>query len=278
MSQFPDTATLHTALEIAARAPSVRNSQPWHWQVDPGGLHLDADWSRSAGETLADRRDVLLSCGAVLDHCVLTLATAGWGAAIRRLPAGRRPGHLATVELISAPPTAAATELAAAIPQRRADRRGYADSRLIPATLEMLLIRAARTGVQMSVVPKARWSRSVDGEVRLHYGAAARRDGPGTGDGVLLVLATESDDDAMRLRAGEAMSHLLLSATALGLASCPLTDPLRDDRDRMALACDLYDGAGYPQALIRLGPLPPGATPLPVGTRRTVAETTTFSG
>ena len=120
MSQFPDTATLHTALEIAARAPSVRNSQPWHWQVDPGGLHLDADWSRSAGETLADRRDVLFSCGAVLDHCAAHPGHGGLGR--RDPPAGSPPaagrGHLATVELISSPPTAAATELAAAIPFR----------------------------------------------------------------------------------------------------------------------------------------------------------------
>jgi nitroreductase len=92
-----------------------------------------------------------------------------------------------------------------------------------------------------------------------------------------VVLATDTDDDYARLRAGEATSHLLLSATALGLASCPFTAPLDDQRARLALACDLFDGDAYPQVLIRLGVAPSdGATLLPVP-RRSVAETTTWA-
>jgi nitroreductase len=42
-SDFPDAATLTRVLGLAAWAPSLRNSQPWRWQVDAARLHLDAD-------------------------------------------------------------------------------------------------------------------------------------------------------------------------------------------------------------------------------------------
>ena len=85
---------------------------------------------------------------------------------------------------------------------------------------------------------------------------------------------TDTDTEVMRLRAGEALSDLTLAATALGLASCPLTEPLKDPRDRLALACEVFDGEAYPQALIRLGPA--AGDPLPAVERRPVTETTTF--
>ncbi|PRC52719.1 nitroreductase, partial [Mycobacterium sp. ITM-2017-0098] len=72
-------------------------------------------------------------------------------------------------------------------------------------------------------------------------------------DAVMLALGTDSDTDVTRLRAGEALSDLTLSAAALGLATCPPTEPLRDTRDRLALACEVFDGEAQPQALIRLG-------------------------
>ena len=111
----------------------------------------------------------------------------------------------------------------------------------------------------------------------LRYGGAAgSADAAHGGDGVLLVLGTDTDDDLMRLRAGETMSRLLLSATALGLVSCPLTDPLKQTRDRLALACEVFDGNGYPQALIRLGQASADSDPLPVVKRLSLAETTSW--
>ena len=95
-------------------------------------------------------------------------------------------------------------------------------------------------------------------------------------DGVVVTLGTETDDDLSRLRAGETMSRILLSATAMGLVSCPLTDPLRNSRDRLALACEVFDGDAYPQVLIRLGSAAADRNPLPAIERRSVADTTTW--
>ncbi|TXI36342.1 MAG: nitroreductase [Mycobacterium sp.] len=271
---FPDRATLESALDIAARAPSLRNLQPWRWRVDGGAIDLFADWSRQAGDAPSDRRDVLLGCGAVLDHCVVALAAAGWQPRVHRFPDRNDGSHLAILEVVEQPPSRADLELAAAIARRRADRRPYRAESIPPATLELLYIRAARMGVELAVVPKSRWALLDGGGVALQFptGTAAAPD-----DSALLVLGTRDDDDAARLRAGEALSHLTLTATAMGLASCPLTEPLDDIRSSLALACEVFDGEAHPQALIRVGLAPSGDDPLPTTQRRSVNEVTVWA-
>lgn len=271
---FPDRATLEGVLDVAARAPSSGNLQPWHWRVDGAGVHLHADWRRQAGEAPTDRRDVLLGCGAVLDHCVVALGAAGWAPRVLRLPGGGHDGPLALLEVVGRPPQAGHLELAEAISRRRADRRRYPAGQIPPATLELMMIRAARLGVELAVVPRSRWVRHSDGSVALRFPETSQ--GPDD-DAVLLVLGTREDNDEMRLRAGEALSHIMLTATAMGLASCPLTEPLNDMRSRLALACEVFDGEAHPQTLIRLG-LPPvdDASPPPTQ-RRPVGEITTWA-
>lgn len=272
-TDFPDRPTLESVLTAAARAPSSGNLQPWRWRVEDAAVHLYADWPRQP-ESLTDRRDVLLGCGAVLDHCAVAFAAAGWAPRVRRFPDGRDGGHLATLEVVEQPPSAAHLELAAAMSRRRADRRRYPARRIPPATLELLSIRAARLGVELAVVPRSRWVRHEDGSVALRFSDDAGEPDDGA---VLLVLGTREDDDAMRLRAGEALSHLALTATAMGLASCPLTEPLNDMLTRLELACEVFDGQAHPQTLIRLG-LPPADDVIPPSTeRRPVSETTSWT-
>ncbi|MFZ0832501.1 MAG: nitroreductase, partial [Mycobacterium sp.] len=247
------------------------------WRVSREGVHLYADRSRQLGDAESDRRDVLLSCGAVLDHCVVALAAHGWHTRLRRFPNPSDHDHLALIEIIEAPATEPSRELATAISRRRADRRRYGAGPIPSGTLELLYIRAARRQVTLGVVPALRWSRRDDTGVALRYGeTAGNADATHGHDGVLLVLGTDTDEDSMRLQAGETMSRLLLSANALGLASCPLTDPLKQTRDRLALACEVFDGDGYPQALIRLGQAPADGDPLPVVERLSLAETTSW--
>lgn len=271
---LPDRVTLEGVLDVAARAPSSGNLQPWRWQVDGGTLNLYADWRRQAGGSPSDRRDVLLGCGAVLDHCVVALAAAGWSPRVRRFPDGGDDSRLAILEVVEQPPRAAHAELADAIPRRRADVRRYPAGPIPPTTLELLHIRAARLGVELAVVPRSRWTRHRDGSVALRFAEVAAEPDD---DAVLLVLGTREDNDAMRLRAGEALSHITLTATAMGLASCPLTDPLNDMRSRLGLACEVFDGEAHPQALIRLGLPPADDVSHPPTVRRPVGETTTWT-
>ncbi len=274
VTAFPDRTTLEGALDVAARAPSAGNLQPWRWRVDGAAVHLYADRHRQVAESPTDRRNVLLGCGAVLDHCAVALGAAGWYPRIRRFPDAADDNHLAILEVVEQPARPTHAELAAAIPRRRADRRRYPARPIPPATLELLYIRAARMRVELAVVPRSRWVRGDDGSVALRFTEGV---GEPADDAVLLAFGTREDDDAMRLRAGEALSHIMLTATALGLASCPLTEPLNDSRTRLMLACEVFDGAAHPQALIRVGLPPADDTALPPTERRPVNEITTWT-
>ena len=64
--------------------------------------------------------------------------------------------HLALIEVIEQPSPAVSVELAAAISQRRADRRPYTGVSMPAGTLELLYIRAARRNVMLGVVPAQR--------------------------------------------------------------------------------------------------------------------------
>ena len=75
----------------------------------------------------------------------------------------------------------------------------------------------------------------------------------------------------MRLRAGEATS-LVLTAAALALASCPITEPLEVPATRAAVRTDVFGAEGYPQMLLRIGWAPVNADPLPSPPRRDLSE------
>ena len=90
--------------------------------------------------------------------------------------------------------------------------------------------------------------------------------------GELLLLATSSDDRMSQLRAGEALSAVLLAATDLHLATCLLTQPLEIDTTRVTLRDGVLDGAASPQMVLRLGWAPVGSNPLPATLRRPLDE------
>jgi hypothetical protein len=89
---------------------------------------------------------------------------------------------------------------------------------------------------------------------------------------VVLALGTEDDTSLSRLRAGETTSLVLLTATALGLSSCPVTEPLEIAETREAVRADVFGQRGYPQMLLRIGWAPVNADPLPSTPRRPLAD------
>ena len=92
---------------------------------------------------------------------------------------------------------------------------------------------------------------------------------------VVIALGTAEDDTMARLRAGEATSLVLLTATALGLASCPITEPLEVAETRAAVQADVFGEEAYPQMLLRIGWAPVNADPLPSTPRRDLSEVVT---
>ena len=139
--------------ELACRAPSLHNSQPWRWVFDHGRLHLFADHDRVARHTDTTGSEVLMSCGAALDHLRIAAAAAGWHTTIARFPRPHDSDHLATIAFRSAEHVDEHDgALGDAILQRRTDR--FAFTAPEPwADLEATLLAAlADTPVKMNVI------------------------------------------------------------------------------------------------------------------------------
>ncbi|WP_433604161.1 Acg family FMN-binding oxidoreductase [Prescottella agglutinans] len=81
----------------------------------------------------------------------------------------------------------------------------------------------------------------------------------------LAVISTDADTRLDWLRSGEALSHLLLSATARGLATCPvthLTEVAASRRIVRDAAAAGGERCGFPQVVVRVGESPGGTLPL----------------
>ena len=108
------------------------------------GLHLYSDAGLQLPNTDPDGRDLMLSCGAALNHCVVALSAVGWQAKIIRLPNPAEPDHLAAIEVAPRSADHLDIMLAAAIPRRRTDRRPYSRWTVPVADIALMAARAAR--------------------------------------------------------------------------------------------------------------------------------------
>jgi hypothetical protein len=80
------TQALYDAASTAGYAPSIHNTQPWHWRLDGDELELSVDRRRTLEFTDPVDRLAILSCGAALHQASVSLAADGWHAAVTRLP------------------------------------------------------------------------------------------------------------------------------------------------------------------------------------------------
>jgi nitroreductase len=315
---FPDAGTIRTAIALAMRAPSVHNSQPWRWRIGAESVHLYVDPTVALRHTDPDGRDLILSCGTVLHHFKIAIASLGWRARIHRLPNPADPQHIAAIELERYVATEQDISMAAAIPRRRTDRRHYSSWPVPLGHVALIAARTAQEGVvlyraealshlERAIAEAATLHESdaeYQAELRVWSGRRGSLDGipaantpapdpsskitsrafanpqleqsragcPVDDAAEMLVLATPSDDIMSRLRAGEATSAALLTATTLGLATCILTEPLEIPRTRSVIRSEVLGDSGFPQIVLRVGWAPPTAEPLPATPRHAVGE------
>ena len=160
-----DADVLRAAVQLACRAPSLHNSQPWQWVVEDAGLHLYLDRSRILPSTDKSGREAHIGCGAVLDHLCVAMAAAGWTANVDRFPDPNNVDHLASLDFS---PMSVVTDghrrRADAILHRRTDRLPFA----APRNWESVRTCAAQR------------RRCRDSSPRRDI----RRAAPGTGEGV----------------------------------------------------------------------------------------------
>lgn len=308
-------------IEQATRAPSVHNTQPWHWCVDGERLVLFADTSRQLQHADPDGRDLVISCGAALHHLRVASAAAGWKSQVQHMPNPYNDSQLATVSFRPAPVTPEARAALDALQERRTDRRRPAAQPVPRGLMDRLLALGPAAGVTIIAVVSHRARRDL--LQVLAEAATAQRLNPAYVDEILrwtgreddegipltslvrrnpqanpheppsrfpsgtltdptsssaerieptlLVISTSSDDTCSWLRAGEALSAVLIKGTADGLAMVPLSQATEVDQTRRLLRNELLEDIACPQILVQVG-WPSAASRLPLTPRRPAEE------
>ncbi|QQZ17052.1 MULTISPECIES: Acg family FMN-binding oxidoreductase [Rhodococcus] len=145
----PDRRTVESAVALACRAPSLHNSQPWRWVMGTN-LRLYSDPDRLLPATDGFGRQMVISCGAALNHLEYAFTANRWRPVIERLPRSSDRQLLSTVGFVPAPtPTDFVARMAAAIERRRTERLPLDAPSAWTETLEQLVRIIAGTGVEL---------------------------------------------------------------------------------------------------------------------------------
>ncbi|MEV7182309.1 hypothetical protein [Kitasatospora sp. NPDC093679] len=141
-----DAAALETLVSAAVAAPSIHNSQPWHFKLRPETSTLEV---RAVGERKLPQTDprgqaLYVSVGAAVFNLRVAARHLGWAPEVRLLPDPAEPDLLAAVELdrpalVTLPSTA---ELYDAIWHRHTIRTPFTGPPVPPAVLAELVAAA----------------------------------------------------------------------------------------------------------------------------------------
>ncbi|MBE8471896.1 Acg family FMN-binding oxidoreductase [Streptomyces justiciae] len=96
-----DAATLEACVAAAVAAPSIHNTQPWRFRLDPEipAFEVRAAAERGLRHTDPVGRALHLSVGASVFNLRVAAAHFGWSPFVRLLPRPEDPGLLATVRM-----------------------------------------------------------------------------------------------------------------------------------------------------------------------------------
>lgn len=149
----PSDDDLSEILELATRAPSSHNTQPWRFVVAANQVALYADRDRALPVNDPDGRELVISCGAAL--LTLRVAAAHLGRATRVSvgPVRGDPDLLARVEFDdNLPPDGALADLHGAIARRQTCRGALSNDPVDPRVLEQFAQAAAAEGTSLHVL------------------------------------------------------------------------------------------------------------------------------
>jgi hypothetical protein len=160
-------------IEMAARAPSVHNTQPWRFQVSEHAIDLYPDTSRQLLEDPAGR-EMLISCGAALYGLRLGIRSLGYRPEVEPFPEPSQSRLLARVRPgPAAPMTSDERQMLKAVPHRHTHRGPFEPGPLPDGLLARLRQDIAGEGATLYVIgagPEyqkltsilAAWSRGQD--------------------------------------------------------------------------------------------------------------------
>jgi nitroreductase len=139
-------------IEIAGRAPSVHNTQPWRFKVSEHAIELYSDTSRQLLEDPAGR-EMLTSCGAALYGLRLGIRSLGYRPEVDLFPEPGRGQLLARVRPgRPAPMTPEERAMLQALPHRHTHRGPFEPGSLPGGLLPRLRSDVTAEGAALAVV------------------------------------------------------------------------------------------------------------------------------
>ena len=140
----PSTAVVRRLVELAVQAPSVHNTQPWIWRASGRQVSLYADASRRLAVEDPAGRNLIISCGAALDHFRYAARALGWDTRVERFSGRHHEEPLALLELTRSRPSRTAAADLEVVRNRCTDRRRFTSWPVPPDSL-LALVDTARS-------------------------------------------------------------------------------------------------------------------------------------
>lgn len=147
-SEFPYDAApaeqLRFLLRYAVLAPSTHNTQPWIWELEGDAVSLYSDTNRQLPALDPQGRELVMSCGAALEHLRVAIHAFGFKEEIEILPdVQHHPDLLARVRLAGRQETPPHERvLFEAIPERHTNRNEFEERSLPDSLLDALEVEA----------------------------------------------------------------------------------------------------------------------------------------
>ena len=143
-----DRDAAEAAVDVAIRAPSIHNTQPWRWVFDGTTLSLLADRSRQLRVADPSGHSLLISCGAAALLTELGLRAAGWRVDSALFPDPDDRDVLARFRAVGRdePDEALQAQVEAAL-RRQSDRRPFAPEDVTDEEMQRLRDATRADGV-----------------------------------------------------------------------------------------------------------------------------------
>jgi nitroreductase len=142
-------------VRVAARAPSLHNTQPWRFKVGEHAVELYADATRQLREDPAGR-EMVISCGAALFGLRLAVRSLGYLPEVELFPEPAGPDELGLLARVRAgraePMTPEEQRMLLAVPHRHTHRGSFEPCPLPAGLLACLQRDAAAEGATLMAV------------------------------------------------------------------------------------------------------------------------------